>query len=133
MMDHREIVVTQGDMEKLQRLIEARRAFVMDSHHLFELEQELERATVLPVQRLPPDVVTMNSRVAVTDLKTGERLEYELVFPKDADLSKNRISILAPIATALLGYRSGATVEWNVPGGKRQLRIDEVGAPLAAA
>jgi regulator of nucleoside diphosphate kinase len=132
-MDRREIVVTQSDMEKLQRLIEARRAYARDLHHLNELENELERATVLPASRMPKDVVTMHSRVWIRDMRTGEHLEYEIVFPREADLSDNRISILAPIATALLGYRTGAIVEWDVPGGKRKLRIEAVEMPSAVA
>jgi regulator of nucleoside diphosphate kinase len=132
-VEPREIVVTQSDMEKLQRLIEARRVYARDVPHLNELEQELERATVLPTGRTPKDVVTMHARVRVRDLRTHETLEYEIVFPREADLSENKISILAPIATALLGYRAGAVIEWEVPGGRRKLRIEDVELPSAVA
>jgi regulator of nucleoside diphosphate kinase len=65
----------------------------------------------------------MNSRVRVEDLDSGHLYAYQIVFPRDADLAKNRISVLAPIGTALLGYGAGTTVEWQVPSGMRRLRI----------
>jgi regulator of nucleoside diphosphate kinase len=132
-VEAREIVVTQDDMDRLRRLIEARRVYARDLPHLRDLEEELERATVLPTRRIPKDVVTMHSRVKVQDLRTGEKLVYEIVFPREASFSENKISILAPIATALLGYRTGAVVEWEVPGGRRKLRIEAVESPGAAA
>jgi len=68
----------------------------------------------------------MNSRVRVEDLDSGHVYAYQIVFPKDADFSRNRISVLAPIGTALLGYGAGTTVEWQVPSGMRHLRILDV-------
>jgi regulator of nucleoside diphosphate kinase len=73
--------------------------------------------------KVPPDVVTMNSRVRIKDLNRGRELTYQIVFPEHADLDENRISVLAPIGTALLGYRAGTTVEWQVPSGTRRFRI----------
>lgn len=77
-------------------------------------------------QQIPADVVTMNSRVALKDLATGEEMVYELVFPSDARLEENRISILAPVGTALLGYRAGDTITWKVPGGTRKIKITKI-------
>ena len=71
------------------------------------LERELNRAKVVQPAEIPADVITMNSRVHLKDLEAGEDLFYTLVFPSDADFGQNRISILAPIGTALLGYRVG--------------------------
>ena len=68
----------------------------------------------------------MNSVVRLRDLDSGETEEYELVYPADADVSLNRISILAPIGTAILGYRLGDVIEWPVPAGLRRFRVDEV-------
>ena len=88
------------------------------------LEAELDRAEVVPSGDIPNDVVTMHSEVRITDLTAGEERTLTLVYPIEADSTRGRISILAPIATALLGYRVGDTVEWKVPGGVRRLRID---------
>lgn len=68
----------------------------------------------------------MNSRVRLQDMETGEENIYTLVFPSDADIEQNKISILAPIGTAILGYRAGDRVDWLVPAGKRKVRIQDI-------
>jgi regulator of nucleoside diphosphate kinase len=68
----------------------------------------------------------MHSMVRVVDLDTGARKVYTLVFPAEADIEKNRISVLAPIGTALIGYRAGDRVEWRTPGGTKRLQIEKV-------
>jgi regulator of nucleoside diphosphate kinase len=131
-VEQRAIVITEADFAKLQSLVSAYRRSARDLHHLADLEQELERATVLPGKATPNNVVVMNSRVSITDVATGEMLQYEIVFPREADISKGKISVLAPIGTALLGYQTGAIVEWSVPKGKRTLRINQVATSVAA-
>jgi regulator of nucleoside diphosphate kinase len=75
---------------------------------------------------IPHDVVTMSSRVRLKDLGMNEEKVCTLVFPSEADLSQQKISVLAPIGTAILGYRIGDTVEWRVPAGVKKLRIEEI-------
>ena len=126
-MKAKNILITQTDYERLQHLVESSRRFRQgDAKHLDDLEQELERALIVKAGEVPSDVVTMNSRVRVKDLNSGRELTYQIVFPREADIAKNRISVLAPIGTGLLGYRAGMTVEWQVPSGMRRLRILEV-------
>jgi regulator of nucleoside diphosphate kinase len=76
--------------------------------------------------RLPSDVIAMNSVVRLRDLDTNETETYTIVFPQDADVSRQRISIFAPVGTALLGYREGDVIEWTVPAGSRRLKVEEV-------
>jgi regulator of nucleoside diphosphate kinase len=90
------------------------------------LANELERAEVVSSERIPSDVITMDSRARVRNLDSAEQTEYTLVFPIDADINENKISILAPIGTALLGYRAGDEIVWPVPGGIRRLKVEEV-------
>ena len=121
------IVVTESDYVRLLSLVRSfRRLHQYDTERLDELENKLNRATILNLDEVPADVVTMNSRVRIKDLSSGREFTYQIVFPKDADISENRISVLAPIGTALLGYRTGASVEWRVPSGIRRLRILDV-------
>lgn len=88
---------------------------------------ELERAQVVPWELLPHDVVTMNSRVLFEDESTGERRDIAIVYPQDADASEGRISVLAPVGTALLGLSAGQSIEWPFPDGRtRRLRVIEV-------
>ncbi len=118
------IVITEADYGRLQRLIETFRYFPQwDLDHLNALEQEIESATIVRSSNVPENLVTMNSRVRVKDLANGQEMTYQIVFPKDADLARNRISVLAPVGTALLGYGAGDIVEWQVPSGIRRLQI----------
>ncbi len=123
-MAAKKIVITEADYDRLRRLIEVSRQYRRrDGEHLQALEQELERAQVVKPGEIARDVVTMNSRVRVRDLNTGRETTYQIVFPGNADIAKNRISVLAPIGTGLLGYSAGATLEWHVPSGVRRFRI----------
>lgn len=134
-MKVKNIVITEADYVRLQRLVESSRVFRQrDAKHLDDLEQELERAAIMKAGEVPSDVVTMNSRVKVKDLNSGRISTYQIVFPAEADIAKNRISVLAPIGTGLLGYSAGTTIEWQVPSGMRRFRILEVEyQPEAAA
>jgi regulator of nucleoside diphosphate kinase len=60
------------------------------------------------------------------DLDTGEQFECTLVYPSDVNTDKNRISVLAPIGTAIIGYRAGDTIEWPIPAGTVRLKVEEV-------
>lgn len=123
----RRIYVTEFDMKRLEKLIELLHEFAdRDKKHLQELEDELGRAKVVAPREIPRNVVTMNSRVLVRDLSSNEEVEYHLVFPGGADVHQNKISILAPIGTALIGGRVGDVVEWQVPAGIVRFRIEEV-------
>ena len=126
-MKTKNIVITEADYVRLQGLVESSRVFRQrDAKHLDDLEQELERAAIMKAGEVPTDVVTMNSRVKVKDLNSGRVTTYQIVFPGQADIAKNRISVLAPIGTGLLGYSAGMTIEWQVPSGMRRFRILEV-------
>jgi regulator of nucleoside diphosphate kinase len=117
----------ETDMTMLSNLIDSIRSTRRgDQDHVVALQNELDRAEVMDCAQPPRQVVTMNSTVWVTDLDTGEGHRYQLVFPRDADISQKRISVLAPIGTALLGYSVGSRIEWSVPGGVRRLLIKRV-------
>jgi len=126
-MSDRKIYITEYDMERLHELLNGPLKFGgRDKEHLLELEKELSRAEIVPPKDMPQDVITMNSKVRLKDLDSGKEKIYTLVFPKDADVTQDKISILAPIGTALLGYRVGDDISWEVPKGKRTLRIEEI-------
>jgi len=133
--DPRPIVVTRPDLERLRILIEAARARrKWEEMHLLALADELESAEVVEPDSVPPDVVTMRSRVRVRDMVSGEAATYTISYPVEANLEAGRLSILAPIGTALLGYREGDVIEWPVPGGVRVLKIEKLEhQPEAAA
>ncbi|MBN1332501.1 MAG: nucleoside diphosphate kinase regulator [Synergistales bacterium] len=124
-MERRTIYISAYDRKRLMKLI--RDSFNNpDKNYLKELEKELNRGTEVEPKDMPPDVITMNSRVRLRDLESGEEMMYILVFPEDADFRNNKISVLAPIGTALLGYRVGDIIEWKVPKGIRKIKVEEL-------
>ena len=126
-MNGRAIYITEYDLTRLRILLEdAKASGYRGRDDLRELEAELNRGTVVAPQEVPGDVITMNSKARLIDLDTGEEMIYTLVFPDDADIDQDKISVLAPIGTAMLGYRVGDTFEWQVPEGLRRLRVEEI-------
>lgn len=122
-----QIVVTDADRRRLESLLASEFAKAIGPRvHLDELSQELARARIVAPDDVPEDVVTMNSRVVVHDVDTDEDETYTLVYPGDADIASGRLSILAPIGTAILGQRVDDVVKWRVPGGLRHLKIAAV-------
>jgi regulator of nucleoside diphosphate kinase len=77
-------------------------------------------------QEIPDDVITMNSTFRLRNIDTAEETVYTLVFPGEADSSKGKISILAPIGTAVLGYKLGDVIEWEVPAGRKRFKVEEI-------
>lgn len=123
----RGIFIADDDRARLDALL--RRATAQDTsgvQYLAALAGELRRARVVPRSQIPRDVVTMNSTVRLRDLETGDEETYTLVYPEEADIEMDRLSVLAPVGTALLGYRAGDVVEWPVPAGVRRFRLEEV-------
>lgn len=122
------IYITEDDARKLRRLIAGRRGGrSSDLEYLDMLEQELDRAEEVEEAAIPGGVVTMNSEVRLKDLDSGETRVYRLIFPTQAR-TENTVSVLAPIGTAMLGYRVGDVIEWRVPKGLRRLKVLEVTA-----
>lgn len=121
------IIVSDSDMDRLSRLARAlKHSLFRDQLQLELLEQTLESAEVRPSERIPRNVIRMNSRIRILDFDAQKKHLYTLVFPENADISRDLISVLAPVGLALLGRRQGGVVEAKVPGGARRLRIDHV-------
>ncbi len=118
--------ITAEDMARLravvERHLEGSRAAAAE-----QLELELDRAAVVPQDQIPPDVVTMRSRILFEDLETGRRREATLVYPDEANIDQSMISILAPVGQAVLGLKVGDVIEWPLPNARlARLRIMEV-------
>ena len=124
--NERRIQVTDTDLERLEEMIsiygKGRFEDACDA-----LDAELANAIVVDSREIRADVVTMNSTVIFEEEGSGQRREMTLVFPRDADPEQGRISILAPVGSALLGLAVGESIDWPLPGGKhRRFRIVEV-------
>ncbi len=125
-MRHRTLYVTEADRSAIRRLLAARSPGNQNGAALARLREELDVAVIVRANEIPPDVVTLNSRVRVRDLDTGAVAEYTLVLPSKADIAQGKVSVLAPVGTALLGQQVQDVVEWAVPAGRRRLSVDAV-------
>lgn len=122
------IYITEVDRQRLEKLVEVagERDRLLSHENLRRLEHELERAETVAPEDVPGDVITMRSKVRLRDLNTGEGMIYTLAFPTEANYGEGKISVLAPVGTAMLGYRVGDTIEWQVPSGLRRLKVMEI-------
>ena len=125
--NNRNIIITADDHAELEAVIN----FTGKVSHrarkeLSALEGELRRAAIVEPEDIPSDVITMNSRAELLDLESKERMQFTLVLPRDARIEDDKISVLAPLGTAILGYRVGDEFEWRVPYGVRRLKVTNV-------
>ena len=123
-MNKKRIIVNSRDFLKLKQIINEGKAH--GNENVKNLDVELSNALLLDPKRIPSDVVTMNTKVRFIDINESEEFVYTLVYPEDADLTHGKLSVLAPIGTALLGYREGNELVWNVPAGLKSFRIDKI-------
>ena len=109
------LVLSRLDCDRLEALLEqpAQSGAQFDA-----LRDELARAEVREPRDMPADAITMNSTARFRDETTGEERQLTLVYPRDADGQPDKVSILAPVGSALLGLRIGDSIEWPVPGGR---------------
>jgi regulator of nucleoside diphosphate kinase len=121
------IYVTTQDKQRLQDLLaEAEVSHPREQGDWKLLTEELRRAVIVESDQVPADVITMDSRADLVDLDTGETVTFTLVFPPDANVEEERISVLAPIGAGMLGYRVGDEFEWDVPQGIRRMKVAKV-------
>ena len=123
-MNKKRIIVNSRDFIKLKQVINE--SIVSGNVNAKNLDAELSNALLLDPEKIPSDVVTMNTKVRFIDINESEEFVYTIVYPEDADLTHGKLSVLAPIGTALLGYREGNELVWNVPAGLKSFRIDKI-------
>ncbi|GAB3345023.1 nucleoside diphosphate kinase regulator [Marilutibacter aestuarii] len=124
------LVLSRLDVQRIEALLETQPAGVDTS----ALEAELARAEVVEPDAVPADVISMNSTARFRDEDSGAEREMTLVYPRDADGSMDRVSILAPIGSALLGMRVGESIDWPLPGGRHvRLAVLSIRYPPEAA
>ena len=121
------IYITSQDKQRLEELLAEVSVSDPRQHgDLKLLEEELRRAVIVEPKEIPGDVITMNSRAEMRDLESGEIVAFTLVFPSEANIDEEKISVLAPIGAGMLGYRVGDEFRWNVPSGLRRMKVTKV-------
>jgi regulator of nucleoside diphosphate kinase len=125
------IIVSARDLARLEALLDS--PAVSRQPAATALMDELNRAEVVDDDQVPADVVTMHSEVECEDIASGEQHVLTLVFPSEADVERARVSVLAPVGSALLGLSVGQSIDWQAPGGRPlKLRVTAVRHPVQA-
>lgn len=121
------IIVNKVDYSRIHKCIDvARKQNTIGSNEAEILLNELHSAVIVEPREIPRDVVTMNSIVRISFLNTNKSVQFQIVYPDEANIKENKISIFSPVATALIGYRVTDEIEWLVPSGLTKIRIDEI-------
>jgi regulator of nucleoside diphosphate kinase len=117
------IAIAAGDYARLVRLTEGPGRSDVAEY----LSGELTRARIVGDDELAANVVRMGSRVTYCDLANGRTRGITLVYPREADMARNRVSVLTPIGAALIGLRPGHSIDWPTPeGGSGSLSVIDV-------
>lgn len=109
----RKLVIKHSDYERLQDLIDSN-----DSPAAESLEAEILGAKIVVDAKLPDDVVAMGSTVTFKRKDSDQTTVVTLVYPQQSDMEQNKISILTPVGSALIGLRTGGEIDWPMPNGK---------------
>lgn len=119
----KQIYITKNDNERLMELLKEKRP-----HDTYDeaLLHELKRGIIVDSKKIPADVITMNSQVKFTEIESNSSFTYWLVFPQDADISKNKISVLSPIGCGLLGYKVNDIIPVKTPAGEKMVKVEKI-------
>lgn len=122
-----EIVMNKLDYVRIQKaILDATQTRSLKASEADNLLRELKSAKIVEPAEIPANVVTMNSIVKISFLNTNKTVQFQIVYPQEANLKEHKISILSPIATALIGYKVGDEIEWIVPAGLTKVKIEEI-------
>ena len=121
------LIINKLDYTRIKQCIsDAKQMKSISSTEAEKLLNELRSATVVEPESVPSNVVTMNSIVKLSFLNNDKQVQFQIVYPQQANVKENKISIFSPIATALIGYQVKDEIEWIVPAGLTRIRIDEI-------
>lgn len=121
------IILNRMDFSRIHKCInEARKSKAIGVNEAENLLNELHSGEIVEPEKIPGDVVTMNSIVKVRFMNSNKAIQIQIVYPDDANIRENKISIFSPVATALIGYRVKDEIDWIVPLGLTKLKIEEI-------
>lgn len=117
--------LTQSDFDSIHSIIKII-PFSESTKEQRHFSEELKKAKIVKDAKLPKDVIKINSLVAVEDITKNSVMEFKIVMPEHANMKEMKISVLAPLAIALLGFKKDFIVDWHMPAGPRKLKIKKV-------
>lgn len=125
MKAHNSIIISERDYNDLVNMLES--LSTAEFKKASFLEEEMLRADIVEPGNLPAEVVSMNSTVRYVDMESGEMLGVRVTYPWDSNIDEGKISVLAPLGSALLGLGVGQEISWPLPNGRtKYLRVVEV-------
>lgn len=121
------VILTKTDYEILNSYVKNLHGMQVNERENFsKLSGELKKAEIVEDDNFPADIVRLGSTVIIKDLLANRDMTVTIVLPQLADIKQKKVSVLAPIGTALIGFKKGQTVSWNVPAGKKDFKIMNV-------
>lgn len=122
------VILLKEDYDLLTAYIKGSRppGYVHEKQTGKSLSEELENAVIVSKDKFPAGVVRLNSTAIIKDRDTNRVITVTIVLPEQADVKKNMISVLAPLGTALIGYKKGQHLSWSLPSGTKNFTIMEV-------
>lgn len=123
------VILCEEDFSKLKQLVSLSGSNRSDE---MSLAHELARAIIVKNDSFPPNTIRIGSKVSIEDVETRKLHEFIIVMPSAADIKRKFVSILSPMATAIIGFRQGEEVVWKMPSGLKRILIKEVQTPLPA-
>lgn len=121
------IIINRLDYSRIKKSINDAKQFRSISNDEAEkLLKELDSAKIVEPEAIPSNVVTTNSIMKLSFQNNNKQIQFQIVYPEQANVKENKISIFSPIATALIGYKVNDEIEWIVPAGLTKIRIDEI-------
>ncbi len=121
------LIMNRLDYSKILKCIDdAKNLKTINAEEAEKLLRELNSATIVEPDEVPVNVVTMNSIVKISFVNTNKQVQFRIVYPDEANVRENKISIFSPVATALIGYKVNDEIEWIVPSGMTKIRIEEI-------
>ena len=116
----------EGDLSENAEYHSAKEQQSLNEGRIAELEDKISRAEVIDVSKLSGSTIKFGATVKLIDDDTDEEKTYQIVGDSEADVKDGKVSISSPIARALIGKKTGDSIEVNTPGGGKSYEIIDV-------
>jgi regulator of nucleoside diphosphate kinase len=121
-------ILTKSDYTILRKLVKSAK----DASNIREialLTQELDRAIVKEEDVFDANIIRINSFAIIEDVNSKQQMKIQIVMPSLANLKEGKVSVLAPLSVAIIGFKENDQVDWMLPSGNKVLRIITVTNP----
>jgi regulator of nucleoside diphosphate kinase len=116
------LLISRSDFDLLQMHL-TRSGNNLSDFNKTRLSEELKSAKVVQDEDLPENIASLNSLIGIKNMETGQSFQFQLVLPGEANFREHRVSVFAPIGVALLGYKIGSEIQWEMPEGLKTFKI----------